>query len=92
MDKNKLLPLIESIVGFDMRHNAEIQACDLLMEIDRLDLLDKHMDSTNYPRVCLYLCGYVLCFIFITFYIKKFMYLFLFLLLESYCFFVYNVY
>lgn len=57
LDKEKLLPLIESIIGFDMRHNAEIQACDLLMEIDRLDLLDKHMDSTNYPRVCLYLCG-----------------------------------
>lgn len=57
LEKEKLLPLIESIVGFDMRHNAEIQACDLLMEIDRLDLLDKHMDSTNYPRVCLYLCG-----------------------------------
>ncbi|XP_075233916.1 regulatory particle non-ATPase 1 [Lycorma delicatula] len=57
LDKDKLLPLIESIIGFDMRHNAEIQACDLLMEIDRLDLLDEHMDSTNYPRVCLYLCG-----------------------------------
>ncbi|XP_022203334.2 26S proteasome non-ATPase regulatory subunit 2 [Nilaparvata lugens] len=56
-DKAKLLPLIESIIGFDMRHNAEIQACDLLMEIDRLELLDKHMDSTNYPRVCLYLVG-----------------------------------
>lgn len=53
--QTKLLPLIENIIAFDMKHNAEIQACDLLMEIDRLDLIDKHMDSSNYPRVCLYL-------------------------------------
>lgn len=52
-DKNKLLLLIKSIVDFDMRHNAEIQACDLLMEIDQLELL--HMDQSNYLRVCLYL-------------------------------------
>lgn len=54
-EKEKLLSLVESIIQFDMEHNAEIQACDLLMEIDRLDMLDKHMDSTNYSRVCLYL-------------------------------------
>lgn len=52
-DKTQLLELIKSIVDFDMRHNAEIQACDLLMEIDQLDLL--HMDQSNYLRVCLYL-------------------------------------
>lgn len=54
-EKDKLLGLVESIIKFDMEHNAEIQACDLLMEIDRLDMLDKHMDMTNYSRVCLYL-------------------------------------
>ncbi|KAL1138199.1 hypothetical protein AAG570_009891 [Ranatra chinensis] len=54
-NKEELLPLVESIIKFDMKHNAEIQACDLLMEIDKLELLDDHMDSTNYPRVCLYL-------------------------------------
>jgi 26S proteasome regulatory subunit N1 len=58
--KQKLLPLVQDIVRFDMRHSAEIQACDLLMEIDRLDLLTEHMEQTNYPRVCLYLVGYVL--------------------------------
>ncbi|XKL63369.1 hypothetical protein PGB90_005733 [Kerria lacca] len=52
-DRPKLLELIKSIIDFDMRHNAEIQACDLLMEIDQLDLL--HMDHSNYLRVCLYL-------------------------------------
>uniref|UniRef100_A0A069DXQ6 26S proteasome non-ATPase regulatory subunit 2 n=1 Tax=Panstrongylus megistus TaxID=65343 RepID=A0A069DXQ6_9HEMI len=54
-DKDSLLPLIEGIIKFDMEHNAEIQACDLLMEIDRLDMLDSHMDQSNYSRVCLYL-------------------------------------
>lgn len=52
-----LLPLVRDVVAFDMQHSAEIQACDLLMEIDRLDLLTQHMDASNYPRVCLYLIG-----------------------------------
>lgn len=52
-NRNKLLSLIKSIVAFDMKHNAEIQACDLLMEIDRLDLLQ--VDKSNYLKVCLYL-------------------------------------
>ncbi|VVC86660.1 26S proteasome non-ATPase regulatory subunit 2 [Leptidea sinapis] len=52
-----LLPLVRDVVTFDMQHSAEIQACDLLMEIDRLDLLTQHMDQSNYPRVCLYLIG-----------------------------------
>ncbi|KAK9502033.1 hypothetical protein O3M35_012641 [Rhynocoris fuscipes] len=54
-NKESLLPLVEGIIKFDMEHNAEIQACDLLMEIDRLDMLDSHMDQSNYSRVCLYL-------------------------------------
>lgn len=53
-----LLPIVRDVISFDMKHSAEIQACDLLMEIDRLDLLTQHMDQSNYPRVCLYLIGY----------------------------------
>lgn len=52
-NRAKLLSLIKSIVAFDMKHNAEIQACDLLMEIDRLDLMQ--VDKSNYLKVCLYL-------------------------------------
>lgn len=52
-----LLPLVRDVIAFDMQHSAEIQACDLLMEIDRLDLLTQHMDQSNYPRVCHYLIG-----------------------------------
>lgn len=38
-----------------MRHNAEADACDLLMEIERLDLLETFVDKDTFPRVCLYL-------------------------------------
>lgn len=53
-----LMPLIESIIKFDMKHNAEIQACDLLMEIDHLSIIERHMDKSNYLRVCLYISRY----------------------------------
>uniref|UniRef100_A0A0D3F0N6 26S proteasome non-ATPase regulatory subunit 2 homolog n=1 Tax=Oryza barthii TaxID=65489 RepID=A0A0D3F0N6_9ORYZ len=36
-------------------HNAEPEAVDLLMEVEDLDLLVEHVDSTNYKRTCLYL-------------------------------------
>lgn len=38
-----------------MAHNAEAEACDLLMEIERLDLLEEYVDENIYSRVCLYL-------------------------------------
>lgn len=40
-----------------MAHNAEGEACDLLMEIERLDLLEEYVDEDMYDRVCLYLIG-----------------------------------
>ncbi|RLU24897.1 hypothetical protein DMN91_002988 [Ooceraea biroi] len=53
--RNQLTPLIKSIIAFDMKHNAEIQSCDLCLEIDELNLLPDHLDSTNFARVCHYL-------------------------------------
>ncbi|KAJ9568023.1 LOW QUALITY PROTEIN: hypothetical protein OSB04_003989 [Centaurea solstitialis] len=50
-----LIELVEQIVAFHMKHNAEPEAVDLLMEVEFLDLLVKHVDSTNYKRTCLYL-------------------------------------
>lgn len=38
-----------------MTHNAEIEACDLLMELGRLELLDKYIDATNCLRIGRYL-------------------------------------
>lgn len=42
-----------------MKHNAEADACDLVMEIDRVQLLGDYVDKDTYPRVCLYLLGCV---------------------------------
>ena len=53
--KEKLLKLAKEIVPYNMHHNAEAEACDLLMEIERLDLLEEYVDESVFPRVCLYL-------------------------------------
>lgn len=63
----KLVGLARQIVPYNMAHNAEAEACDLLMEIERLDLLEQYVDESAYPRVCLYLSRQVMifrCFIF----------------------------
>ncbi|PAV63079.1 hypothetical protein WR25_19852 [Diploscapter pachys] len=38
-----------------MRHNAEVEACDLLIEIERLDLLKDYVEEPDHGRVCMYL-------------------------------------
>lgn len=53
--KDKLIQLSKQIIPYNMAHNAEAEACDLLMEIERLDLLEKYVDDDVYQRVCLYL-------------------------------------
>ncbi|XP_071686374.1 26S proteasome non-ATPase regulatory subunit 2 homolog A-like [Rutidosis leptorrhynchoides] len=50
-----VIELVEQIVAFHMKHNAEPEAVDLLMEVEFLDLLVKHVDKTNFRRTCLYL-------------------------------------
>jgi len=58
----KLVGLACQIVPYNMAHNAEAEACDLLMEIERLDLLEQYVDESAYPRVCLYLTRQVFVF------------------------------
>ncbi|XP_055593587.1 26S proteasome non-ATPase regulatory subunit 2 [Uranotaenia lowii] len=53
--RKRLIHLIHQIIPYNMAHNAEAEACDLLMEIERLDLLEAYVDESAYPRVCLYL-------------------------------------
>ena len=50
-----LVALAREIIPYNMQHNAETEACDLLMEIERLDLLDQYVDKSSFQRVCLYL-------------------------------------
>ncbi|CAH1974285.1 unnamed protein product [Acanthoscelides obtectus] len=50
-----LMPLINDILSFNCTHHAEIQACDLLMEIDLLAMLPEYMSRDTYERMCMYL-------------------------------------
>lgn len=53
--RDMLLEMVYQIVPYLMQHNAEAEACDVLMEIERLDLLQQYVDHSAFPRVCLYL-------------------------------------
>lgn len=53
--RQRLLSLTNEIIPFLMRHNAEADACDLLMEIEQLDLIETFVDKDTFARVCLYL-------------------------------------
>ncbi|XP_033213120.1 26S proteasome non-ATPase regulatory subunit 2 [Belonocnema kinseyi] len=55
----KLIALVHQIVPYNMAHNAETEACDLLMEIEKLDFLEQYVDESAYQRVCLYLTSCV---------------------------------
>ena len=52
-----LLTMVDVIVPFHMSHNAEAEAVDLLIEVQRLSKLKEldSIDETNYSRICLYL-------------------------------------
>ncbi|KAL8446783.1 hypothetical protein Emag_004544 [Eimeria magna] len=51
----QLLQLVEEIVPFYMQHNAEVDAIDLLTEVERPQLLLSLLDANNYQRVVAYL-------------------------------------
>lgn len=53
--REPLLTLVKEIVPYNMAHNAEHEACDLLMEIEQVDMLEKDIDENAYSKVCLYL-------------------------------------
>ncbi|XP_026447972.1 26S proteasome non-ATPase regulatory subunit 2 homolog A-like isoform X2 [Papaver somniferum] len=55
LQMDELMELVQQIVAFHMKHNAEPEAVDLLMEVEDLDLLVEHVDATNYRRTCHYL-------------------------------------
>lgn len=39
MDKpvNDLMKLVDEIIPFNMKHNAEHEACDLLLEVEKIE-------------------------------------------------------
>ena len=56
--EQKLLPLVVSIVQYCLKHNAEEEACDLLMEVDSIDKILEYVTEETHERVCLYLTRY----------------------------------
>lgn len=54
-DVQDLLDLVAKIVPFNMRHNSEPEACDLLLEVERLRDVVQYSDEQNCERLCLYL-------------------------------------
>jgi 26S proteasome regulatory subunit N1 len=52
-----LLGMVDVIVPFNVEHNAEAEAIDLLIEVQRLKKVLKldSIDEKNFRRVCLYL-------------------------------------
>lgn len=53
-----LLDLVKDIVPYSVNHNAESEACDLLLEVDRLDWIQEYISEDNCDRVCLYLLSF----------------------------------
>ncbi|KAI9098204.1 armadillo-type protein [Phlyctochytrium arcticum] len=51
--------LAQEIVPFLLKHNAEADAVDLMLEMESLDTLPKFVDKDTYSRVCLYLLSCV---------------------------------
>lgn len=51
----KMKQLTKDIVNFNCTHHAEIQACDLLMELDEMDCISQYINSTIYQRICMYI-------------------------------------
>jgi len=54
---DELLALVDEIVPFNMKHNAEVDAIDLLCEVDLIKKVIGLCDETTFSRVCLYLQG-----------------------------------
>ncbi|KAI8611309.1 armadillo-type protein [Chytriomyces sp. MP71] len=55
----QLVKLALDIVPFCLKHNAEADACDLLLELESLDKLPRFVDKDTYARVCLYIVSMV---------------------------------
>ncbi|KAL9642075.1 hypothetical protein ABK040_004124 [Willaertia magna] len=52
-----LLTLVNKIVPYFMKSASEPEACDLLIETEKLSKIVDYCDESNYSRVCLYLAG-----------------------------------
>jgi 26S proteasome regulatory subunit N1 len=56
-----VLKVAKEIVPFFLKHNAEADACDLLLELEQVDKLVQFVDKNTFERVCLYILRYFCC-------------------------------
>jgi len=52
---DELLILVDVIIPFQIQHNSEIEAVDLLLEVSELSKLVDYVDKSNFDRIGLYL-------------------------------------
>lgn len=57
-DTNDLTDLALSLVPFFLKHNAEADAVDLLLELEIIEKLPPFLDENTYQRVGLYMVRY----------------------------------
>lgn len=57
--EDTLLGLVRDICVYCLKHSAEAEACDLLMEIEKVELISELVSEDMYERVCLYLTRWV---------------------------------
>ncbi|OBA19060.1 26S proteasome regulatory complex, non-ATPase subcomplex, Rpn1 subunit [Metschnikowia bicuspidata var. bicuspidata NRRL YB-4993] len=55
----RLVELSLKIVPFFLKHNAEADAVDLLLEVESIEKLPQFLDDSTYARVCLYMVSCV---------------------------------
>ncbi len=55
LPEDTLLDLVRKISVFCLEHSAESEVCDMLMEVDKADMLVELVSEDVHERVCLYL-------------------------------------
>lgn len=58
--ESALLPLVRDIAVYCLEHSAEAEACDTLMEVERVGMLKELVTEDIHERVCLYLTRWAL--------------------------------
>ena len=54
------MELIQDITSYCLEHSAEAEACDLLMEIEKIDVIQDLVSKDTHERVCLYLTRFTM--------------------------------
>ena len=58
-DAQELINLADTILPYFLSHNADADAVDLLIELERIQEIPRFLDENTYSRVCLYMVSMV---------------------------------